>query len=299
MNVGTWRRITLMLLAGLIAGWFAILRPELNARELAEDEAERLASRLAAHRATAARHDEWRERVAALSRQIRIHPMRLPREPDLPGLLGRVAGVATTTGTRLVGVEPESPVATADYRQRAVTLRLTGEWNGLVDMLTRLDHETRAITMNRLTLTRRNPEAKGPPLTLTLTVTGYWQTADGAFMPSDTGPAGWMASDPGTAGDRPAALARNPFGSRPVGLERVADGLTYLGRIQVGDQVWALVRDASGTIHARQSGTVLPGGGKLERVTPTAIIIHRPGTGGNHGKPVTRQRIALDDSGEG
>ena len=286
-----------MLLVGLIAGWFAILRPELNARAVAEDEAERLASRLAAHRATAARHDEWQTRVETLSRQIHAHPMRLPREPDLPGLLDRVAGVATTTGSRLVGVEPESPVATADYRQRAVTLRLKGEWTGLVDLLARLEHETRAVTMNRLTLTRRNPEAGGPPLLLTLTVTGYWQTADGSAMPGDTGPAGWLASAPGTAGDPPAAFARNPFRPRSVEPESAADGLTYLGRIRIGDQVWALIRDAGGTIHPRQSGTVLPGGGRLGRVTPGAIIVHRPGHGGDRGQPVSRQRIALDDSG--
>lgn len=286
-----------MMLVGLTAGWFAILRPELNAREMAEDEAERLASRLAAHRTTAARHDEWRTRVETLSRQIRAHPMRLPREPDLPGLLGRIARVATATGTRLIGVEPQSPVTTADYRQRAVTLRLKGEWSGLIDLLVRLEHETRAVTMNRLNLTRRNPDADGPSLTLTLTLTGYWQVGDGALIPSDTGPAGWMASDPGTDGDRPAALAHDPFRSRRVEPEGAADALTYLGRIQVGDQVWALVRDASGTIHSRQSGTALPGGGRLGRVTPTAIIVHRPGETGNRGRPVARQRIALNDSG--
>ncbi len=286
-----------MLLVGLIGGWFAILQPAMSERQGAENEAERLASRLAAHRAAAARHDEWRDRLERLNRQIRAHPMRLPREADLPGLLDRIAGVATASGTRLIGVEPASPITTADYRQRTLTLRLEGDWNGLVGLLTRLGHETRAVTMNRLTLARENPDAEGPPLTLTLTITGYWQTGDADSPATGTRRMGWVAPDPVTAGDRLAALDRNPFRSGAVTPDSAAYGLSYLGRIQAGDQVWALLRDADGTIHSRLTGAILPGGGRLERVTPAAIIVQHPGGDEDQGRPVVRQRIALDDSG--
>lgn len=299
MNARALRGVAVILLAGLIAGWFAALRPELDKRAAIQDEAAMLASRLAAHRAAAAELSTWRDRVEALQQEIRGHPMRLPREPDLPGLLDRVASLATATGVRVVGVEPADTIMTADYRRRPVILRLQGHWDALVELLTRLGHETRAITMSQLGVARRGQASSGPPLALTLTVTGYWQSPEAAPMPTETPPGagGWATSNPTTAGGPPAALTRNPFQPRAAGPEAASTRLTYLGRIQIGERVWALIRDASGDIHHRQAGATLPGGGRLEQVMPTAVIVNRPDVGDNPGGRNGRLRIGLDDPG--
>ena len=295
MTARAWRRVAMVLLAALVAGWFMALRPELAEREAARRDARLLASELAAHRAAAAELETWSSRVQTLRRRIDAHPMRLPAEPDLSGLLGRMTDIATASGIRLLGVTPKESTSTADYQRRSMTVRLTGRWQGLVEWLTRLGRETRSITMTRLIMTRRAPRAEGPPLRLTLALTGHWQRDAELAGPNKADANGWVAATPDISREAPAAFARNPFQSTTT--NPAGSALDYLGRIRMGERVWALIRDADGRVHHHRPGATLPGGGQLEQVTATAITITRPGRDAEQDEAITRLRIGLDDSG--
>mgnify|MGYP000574166786 CR=1 FL=1 len=246
------RGTALVLIAGLITGWLLALQPELAERSAAVQEAGRLQAQLAADRASAAALDTWHDRVAGLEERIRTHPMRLPVGPDLPALLGRVADLAVASGTQLLAVEPGAVARRAHYQARPVSLRLAGGWQGLVTLLTRLARGSRALTLSELIINRRDGEAAGPRLEMTLSLTGHWQRGDAGAGEQASAPTGWLADSPATTPQWPALHARNPMRPPAGAVSHRTDGSGYVGRIRIGQRVWALRREADGSVHRRR-----------------------------------------------
>ena len=278
------KRAAMALIFGLVAGWFITLRPVLAERDAIEPRVHALEQRLEAHRRTVAGLEDQRRRLESLRDAIRQHPMRLPKQPDESGLIGRITALAADSDIRIVDIAPGGTGETPRYRHRDITIRMEGRWDSLMRLLTVIAATTRAVALTGLELDRAETGDNRQWLALGLRLRGYWQPGPADDIAAIAEDNDWTLADGAVdAVTVTPSLRRAPFHPTVPAARSKRRDISYLGRITRGSAQWALIRDADGQLQRRRIGDSVPGVGRLTRIRPRAITLE-PATAGSTGQ---------------
>ncbi len=261
---------------GLLAGWLGLVQPLAKAQQRAQQVTQTLADKVNEQRRIAEQKPVLQGQLDTQRQQRLSHYHHIPTGVDLPALVSTLTGHASRLGLTLEHLAPNTAVAVdtpKPHHQQTIALRLTGHWAGLMHWLEAVFAQPRLLTCSDLSLAQSDDKNSDNPMRLTLTLRQHWQPS-ARLEASNALPAPQKSPNTEANIELPTATT-NPFDRSRI-QRLLGPGITYLGRISRGREVWAMLRWADGRIERRQTGEPLSQARyRLTVIEPGMITLQR------------------------
>lgn len=155
MRVGLREAFLLAVLLALpLASWWLVFQPQNREIAQAKQEIEHKQQMLSKLQETTSRNQDLQRANEEIHKSIQAIEARLPSKKEVDAVVRRVSDLAVESGLEPPSIESDKPVGAATYMEQPLKMKITGNFNGFYEFLTKIEQLPRITRIPDMKISR-------------------------------------------------------------------------------------------------------------------------------------------------